>query len=141
MTRVCKEIDDWLENYYENKIKWIVELSNGEHVYQDDGRNLNEESAWIRLGKYVKENGLTVVAMDLNFRSYWKRLPRDADGYFFVNSVMGQFGSQHTIVYCIAGHLEDGVIHVSKYEMPVLDPIETDTRDCETAGPCLIKNI
>ena len=47
---VSKKIDPYISAYADSNPIWIVKLSNGETVYQDDGRpDVEPESAWLRL--------------------------------------------------------------------------------------------
>jgi len=43
--KVSTHIDEWLHKTIENTTIWVVELSNGETVYQDDGRPGTGEGA------------------------------------------------------------------------------------------------
>ena len=47
---VAKQLDSYVNQYGDKNPMWIAELSNGETIYQDDGRpNAVPESAWARL--------------------------------------------------------------------------------------------
>ena len=56
---VSKKIDPYISAYADSNPIWIVKLSNGETVYQDDGRpDVEPESAWLRLKQYCEDNNL-----------------------------------------------------------------------------------
>ena len=50
---LSKEMDAYIRVYADNNPLWIATLSNGETIYQDDGRpNVKPLSAWSRVKKY-----------------------------------------------------------------------------------------
>ena len=65
---VCFEIDNWLIDY--DKTMWIAHLSDNSTVYQDDNRPGLDPNAWLRLKKYVYENNLDVIGLDVKFRCH-----------------------------------------------------------------------
>src|SRR5688500_10269504 len=74
-------------------LRWVAVLSNGETVYQDDDRpGIKPESAWIRLGNYVNNRGLHIVALSFQFRSHVISLPENADGYYFAKGALAFWG-------------------------------------------------
>ena len=63
---VATELDDYVSVYADSNPIWMVTLSNGEHVYQDDNRpNVYPESAWRRLKIYCEENDLHITEMKI----------------------------------------------------------------------------
>jgi len=97
---VCLQPDDFLHE----KTYWFAELSNGEIVYQDDNRPGLEPSAWVRLGKYVRENDLRIVALSVRFRSHIERLPRDCAAYYFSKGACRDMTSPKTVNTLVLGY-------------------------------------
>ena len=63
---VSKELTEYVSVYADSHPIWMVTLSNGESVYQDDNRpNIYPESAWIRLKIYCEENDLYITDMKI----------------------------------------------------------------------------
>jgi hypothetical protein len=119
---------------------WVAELSTGEVVYMDDGRPGSTGSAWLRLGRRVREEGLKVVDVRLKFRSEERRgVPRGADGYFFSKAAAGAMGEPADHFYLL-GALAGGVLTVGRWAVPELIRTDTSTRDPESAGERLILN-
>ena len=72
---VSKKIDSYVNVYGDNNPMWIVELSNGETVYQDDDRpGIEPPSAWKRLKIYCDAHDLHVVKMNVKNRSHMENV-------------------------------------------------------------------
>lgn len=136
--------DDWLKETFEHQTRWIVELSDGTEVIQDDGRPSEAEPAWLRLGEYCRDNNLFIKSMRLQFRSHIEHIGSDADGFFFSKSIGGGFGGKNFHAY-LTGTLRDGILKVVKWSVPELlrvpfiDDRMEQTRSIEEAGVCLIQ--
>ncbi len=52
--------DDYIRERYEQATRWVVKLSNGETVYDDMYRYGESDNSWIRLGKYVRQEKLSI---------------------------------------------------------------------------------
>ncbi len=145
--QVCKEQDGYIIELMESQTRWIVDLSNGERIYQDDDRpGVETNSAWIRLGQYVKANNLSIIYMRLQFRSHFINVndgPADkVNGFFFSKSALGSPGMGRTQDYYVAGTLRNGILQTKRWQIPELE-LDTDgvqIRDVTTAGECLILN-
>ncbi len=62
------------------KTRWIVSLSNGETIFEDN-RN-HQQAAWQRLASYVEANDLSITSMRAQFSSGLEiKLPPGQDGY------------------------------------------------------------
>jgi hypothetical protein len=133
---VCKVDDDFVRD----SMRWVVLLSNGETIFEDDNRQgMDPPSAWKRLKAYCGANGLHVVEMWLQFRSNRVMVePRDADGYFLVKSVYGFWGDADTHHAYIAGALVDGIVHATKWKVPELTAIEDQVREVDADSDSLI---
>lgn len=133
---VCTIDDD----YVRDRVRWVVELSNGQTVYEDDNRpGIAESSAWKRLKAYCKDQGVYIVHMWLQFRSNRISVePSHAKGYFFVKSVFGVWGDVNTYHAYIAGTLVDGQIKATKWTVPELTFLENQTRDVDLESSMLI---
>jgi hypothetical protein len=137
---LCVHEDEFIRNKYEGETRWIVVLSNGLSVYQDDDRpDIHPPSAWERLHNYCKETGNYPVNMRIQFRSHTESLPENAEGYYFVKSVLGEFGSNRTWHFFVTGVLENGIIKVNKWKVPELIPTEYEEREVKLDDVCLIR--
>ena len=131
---VCKEYDNYVE---EHEPCWIVVLSNGETIYQDDERYIETPSSWIRLEQYIRNNNLKIIRLVLKFRSHYEELPQNKDGYFFVNQITKDlFGPQKS--YFITGYLESNCLICQKWALPELIKVNEYSRELDGFG--LIKN-
>jgi hypothetical protein len=122
---VCTVVDDFIRD----KVRWVAVLSNGEIVYEDDGRpGEDPPSAWIRLREYCSANVLFINNMRLQFRSHIVPVGEGYDAFYFVKSVFGVMGSDSVGAY-IAGYLDrDGLVHVKRWRTPELVEIGSETR-------------
>lgn len=139
-SEVCTELDKWMHDTWVSSTRWIVELSNGETVWQDDGRpGLDEESAWIRLKNYCEYYGHKITSMRLQFRNH-RPLPvyEGGDAYFFSKLIRASFsngkkpGAVNTHYYLV-GMLKDGKVHIDKWHVPALvihDTYERFASEC-----------
>jgi hypothetical protein len=142
---VYKQEDEYSRELWLNSALWTAELSNGEFVVQDDGRpGLKPESAWLRLGEYVRQNNLRIVGLSIRFRNEPPIvLPRDAKGYFFRKSLGAFLYTEHIFQFYIIGYLDNHLVRVSKYKVPEMILVEQSDRDAEDegmVGPSLIRN-
>lgn len=145
--QVCKEQDGYIVELLESGTRWIAYLSNGETIYQDDDRpGIETNSAWIRLGEYVRANKLSIVHMKLQFRSHFINVNNGVadkvDGFFFCKSALGSPGFEKTVEYYVAGTLKNGILETKRWQIPELE-LDSDgiqIRDVKTAGDCLILN-
>ena len=118
---------------------WVVTLSNGLTVYNDDGRtDVEPASAWLRLQEYCRKNDLTIQTFRLRFRSHWEHAPANKDGYIFCYSALGSLFSDHTIGFYIIGYLENGKLIVQKWRVPELILDSTEERNLEDYRNLLI---
>lgn len=132
VSQITTKIDDFIRD--KDSTIWIVKLSNGLTVYQDDDREGLEPSAWIRLGNYCRENKVSIVEMSIKFRSHEELVGSNAEGYFFRRAILGGIGlnrkekpiNRH---YFLVGILKDGQVHVKKWQVPEIHLIEEDVRD------------
>ncbi len=136
--------DDFTREQWLGQARWNVRLSNGEHIFQDDGRPGQEQSAWLRLAGYVREHNLKIEAMWLQFRNEPpRRLPEMAQGYFFRKSIGAFFPSGVSYGFYLVGHLKDGVVRVTRWKVPEMILVEEEARDPqdeEKVGLSLIRN-
>lgn len=137
---VTTEIDDFIRD--KDMHYWAATLSNGITVYEDDDRpELEEKNAWKRLKAYCEINRIHVEKLELVFRSNRLTIDTsDCDGVFFIKSVLGyvrikrgdkplpikRFPSRH---FYNIGILKDGVLTVTKYEMPSVTFRTVDERN------------
>ena len=126
---ICNYEDDFIFE----KPMWIALLSNGEKVYQDDGRlNLADYSAWIRLSSYLKETKLKITSLYFRFRSnIVYLLPENADGYYFSNGVIGQLSSDFSINLFVCGEIKGNIARIRNIKIPELIVISEEDRVIE----------
>lgn len=125
---LCTSLDDFLDE----KTIWIATLSNNEVIYQDDDRpGRTPNSAWLRLGVYLKKKGLTIKGMAFKFRSHHENLPAPIDGAYFSKAILGNYDEDTNIHFYIYGSYEKGkVTRCVWYRVPEI--VEFDARDkCE----------
>lgn len=132
---INKEIS---EEEYLNKTLWRARLSNGEIAIQND----DNCSSWLMLKDYVKQNNLKIEKVFVAFRdhSIHDFMPANAEGYFFVRSVLGILDCPVTFHYYVFGYLKGKYVHCVKYKIPELIQVEQDVRLREDCEDCLIIN-
>jgi len=139
MTFVSKEIDQYVNQYGDQNPIWVVTLSNGETIYQDDDRpGVEPSSAWIRLKSYCEENDLHITSMKIKNRSHVVEVDSDCDGYFFCKGAGGfMFGDMTYLSFSI-GTLQDGELKVRRWSLPEIESSTIEIRDLSEAGDMLI---
>lgn len=137
--------DDYINEKFETHPRWVVTLSDGRNVYQDDDRpEFEEKSAWIRLGNFLKiHDELSIIDMTIGFRSHIVRIGERADGYFFSKGIFGGIGTDQIVQFFIVGTLYSNILLVNKYILPEMEIIETEIRNPFEEGEKLIcqKNV
>lgn len=141
--RLYYEQDEWISNHIEGNTRWVVKLSNGLHIYQDDHRTypeFNDErrySTWTRLRHYCYDMGPNVEEMWLQFRSNRCDLPANKGGYYFCKSVLGSpfMKTQH---FFKTGVVENGIIVMWEWRIPELAQQEIEPREIVKNDICLI---
>ena len=122
---------------------WQARLSDGSIVTMDDGRpGMDIPSAWIRLGNYIRESGLSITKLWLKFRSnrLESELPENAEGYFFSKSVGGDLNTQVQSEFYVIGFLRGEDVFVRVFSVPTLILLKTETRAASTINEQLIRN-
>ena len=137
---LSKEFDSYINQYADSNPIWIAELSNGEKVYQDDGRpNVQPESAWLRLGQYCKENDLYIEGIKVRNRSHVEDVGFGHDGYFFCKGAGALLFQDMTVHTFNIGHIEGGKLYVRTWKLPELIPERFEERSLhDTPHECLI---
>lgn len=93
---------------------WIVELSNGEHIYQ------YTTAEWIELHDYIYENQLNIENIILRFRSNRIAIPK-GDGYYISLGAAGFMGGpQLDFNLFIVGHVVGDKVYAVEYKIPEL---------------------
>lgn len=145
-TQVCTEPDKWMQDTWVHSTRWVVELSNGETVWQDDGRpGLSEDSAWIRLKNYCEMNGYCIKSMRVEFRNNKpEQVYTGGEAYFFSKLIRGAFSSAKKVEvfnshYYLIGMLKEGKVHIDKWLTPSLVVQDKYIRDAEKCKDNLIQ--
>lgn len=125
---ICKNYD---KEYFEDKTCWVVELSNGESIYQNDGFDESIEfSAWIRLKEYLCKNNLKIDKMYVRFRSnIFYPLEDYCDGYFFSMGIIGMMSSTENVNFYILGSIKNSIVNIKKIKVPELIVFDQEERD------------
>jgi hypothetical protein len=140
MGLVCKEWDKYLFSYAADNPIWFVKLSNGETIYQDDGRPDTEPaSAWLRLKKYCADRNLHIKEMCVQYRSHIEHIPQNCDGYYFCKGASGFLFSEETMHSFVVGTLSGNSLSVRHWKVPELTVIQTETRTKLGNEECLIE--
>ena len=136
---LSKEIDSYINVYADNNPLWIATLSNGETIYQDDGRpNIKPHSAWVRLKRYCEINDLHITNIKLRNRSHVEDVGSDYDGYFFCKSAGALMFGDLTLHNFIVGTLTGEKLSVKKWRLPELIAEEIEERDPYELPECII---
>lgn len=136
--QVCTALDKWMEDTWVHSTRWIVELSNGETVWQDDGRPGMEESAWVRLKNYCEANDLKIKNLKLKFRNNMPDVVYEGGDFFFSKLLRASFisskGTAKNDHFYLIGVTEGDKVHIDKWLVPALvveESFERDRVDCE----------
>lgn len=122
---ICTEYD----GFNGDSTFWTATLNNGLVVYQDDGREIYEESSsWLRLIEYCKKNSVYLTGFQIQFRDHIERLPDNALGYFFSKGVSATWGVERTFNQFITGYIDEGQVKIKKWLVPELIVMENTTR-------------
>ena len=136
---VSKSLDGYVNQYGDKNPMWIVELSNGETIYQDDERPGKEpSSAWKRLKTYCEKNDVHIVNMKIKNRSNVQDIGSNHDGYFFCKSAGAFMFGDETIHSFIIGTLDEGRLRVRKWVTPEMSPDRLEERNPFANPECLI---
>ena len=127
---VSKKLDSYVNVYGDNNPMWIVELSNGETVYQDDDRpGIEPASAWKRLNTYCDAHDVHVVKMNVKNRSHMENVGEGDDGYFFCKCAGAFLFGDETEHSFVVGKLNDGKLFTRKWRMPEVIPESVEERN------------
>lgn len=121
---LCTKEDDFIRE----KLRWVVTLSDGRTVFQDDGRpGVKPSSAWRRLRRVCQQESLGIEKMILQFRSHKVQIPEGYDGYYFVQAA-GALVGHDTVGFYLVGCLSHNIIKVTKYKVPEILPVGQEFR-------------
>jgi len=139
MNNISKHIDQFIADFKDMNTIWVVELDNGESVYQDDERpGISPASAWQRLKQYVADNSLSIVRMKLVFRSHEEEI-EPADGYFYCKAAAIIMGNPPMFQF-VTGRLVNDKVEITNWRVPELIPVYHSSRSIADAETSLIVN-
>lgn len=118
--------DDREVDFREGNARWVVTLSNGQKVYDNNRENV---STWVELHDYCYTNGLYITDMYVHFRSNHYHLPSNKDGYFFSKLVLGGLLEESNSYSFLLGYEENDSIIVHKIRVPDLTLQTIENRD------------
>lgn len=134
------EEDEYTLDIMRGHGRWVVVLSNGQRVFQDDERpGQHPHSAWERLYYYCLHNDLYIVDMYIQFRSHVESMPSNCDGYFFSKAVLSGMLEGKTKQLFLIGTLNGQTLSINTWQLPELLITETEERNPEVCGVNLIK--
>lgn len=136
--QVCTSLDKWMEDTWVHSTRWVVELSNGETVWQDDGRPGIEDSAWIRLKNYCEYHGLSIKNLRLQFRNNMPDVLYQGGDFFFSKLVRAHFisnkGMADNKYFYLIGVTDGDTVKIDKWLIPALvmqETLERNRSECE----------
>ena len=136
--QVCTSLDKWMEDTWVHSTRWVVELSNGETVWQDDGRPGLEDSAWVRLKNYCEQNSLKIKNLRLKFRNNMPDKVYEGGDFFFSKLIRAAFisskGAADNSHYYLIGVTNGDTVMIDKWLVPALvlqDSFERNRSECE----------
>ena len=125
--------EKFLERYRENKtVIWVkVALTNGVEVF------FHEYKTWPGLKRYCEDRSVFVKDFRLQFRSHEVKIDlSDADGLYFIRSVLGQMGGDSKDYYTV-GVIKEDIVYTKMWIMPELveeKSYEDDIDSCFEEG-------
>jgi|TARA_R110000824_G_scaffold118860_1_gene271274 hypothetical protein len=136
---LSKKFDSYVNQYADSNPIWIATLSNGDTIYQDDGRpDIEPSSAWVRLRLYCKQNDVHIVNMQVRNRSHVEDIGADHDGYFFCKGAGALIFGDMTLHTFNIGVLNEGKLKVRTWRLPELIPERFEERDPYASPECII---
>ena len=137
---VAKQIDSYVNQYGDQNPMWIANLSNGETVFQDDGRpDVFPTSAWERLKIYCESNDYHIVEIKFKNRSHLELVASGHEGDFFCKGVGALLYGSETQHSFIIGTLDNNKLTARKWNLPELIPDPPEQRDLERYKEILIR--
>ncbi len=123
------------------QIRWMASLSNGETVYEDDRKDL-EEPAWERLKEYVKEENVSITNLRLQRGADIIQVPANQPGYVCGKRIQAVAPPSPLTFHwkCVGWLDDDNVCHITWARIPEFMQRETEQRTPEKAGFFLIRN-
>jgi len=131
---LCTTRDDFVKD----KCIWIAQLKDGTKVFQDDGRSGVEiESAWIRLGNYVRDHPRNGIAqMRLRLHTHIIHLPSDKPFYFYSKGLVQAMSAKEGLGFHIVGWPDNsGGIWCAWYKVPELIIAQEKSRPIQSCRP------
>ena len=136
---LSKKFDSYVNQYADSNPIWIATLSNGDTIYQDDGRpDVEPSSAWVRLRLYCQQNDVHIINMQVRNRSHVEDIGADHDGYFFCKGAGALIFGDITMHTFNIGVLNEGKLKVRTWRLPELIPERFEERDPYASPECII---
>lgn len=149
--RVCKSYDEYIQD--KDHPIWVLTLSNGESIYQDDGRyQITEkdettgesvvvfsDDAFTRAKEYIESEQLSVTNIAIRFRSHCVQVHQNIDNHIMFTKVIGAHAFveqekmyvQESNLYYTFGVYNGDKLVCKRYKVPEIElfleeAIETD---------------
>jgi hypothetical protein len=144
--------NEFTSNNYEQLSRWIITLSNGKRVIQDDEiPGATVHSAWLRLKHYLynDEPAVNIQEIHYGFRNHIERIYNKdlhpCDGLFFSKTIYGGLGMTDTHYYrhgTVKHNTEAGgfLVSIQKWKLPEIILVEQEYRLIETETDTIILN-
>jgi hypothetical protein len=139
---ICTEIDDFLID--QDGPIWIVELSDGTKVYQDEDRPGLEPIAWKRLRDHCYANNVYPVKSWIKFRSHTEPACEGIYGMFYRRGVLASPGDGKNYRRYIMGGIDENLkINTKTWRVPEIIEYddEREERDIENNEDGIIWNL
>lgn len=127
-----------------NYLTWIASLSNGQTAFQkDEHPDMEFSNSWLGLKKYCEDNQIYVKDLYLRFRDHLEPIAKNADGFFFIKSILGNITGYCQNFYHTGAYYEGkNHIKVDKWLIPEILVLEHQDRLIdETVLPSLIRKV
>lgn len=136
MKNLCTVPDKFLKN----KPLWIVTLSNGTKIYQDDHRPGHDPpQAWLRLKESLQDKLLTIEQIHIAYNDKEKLVAGYEKGYTFTQAAEAIFFSE-TLEFYVFGLLREGRLLLKWYKMPELFLYRKTSKQIDKYKKVLIHN-
>lgn len=143
MYTLCTQEDEYAKEKKIREPRWVVTLTDGTEVFQDDDRpGENPGQAWQRLKLWMGTQGwFKIKSLKLEWRGTTiTSLPENAAGYFFRKSVLSEVGGGASQGFYILGYVENGRLRTQRWAVPQMQKLDESSRSLTEASDSLILN-
>jgi hypothetical protein len=114
-----RSTDEYIHEPY-----WRVVLSDDRLVYSYRGRR-----SWLELRSYLAQNpSIYIKELSFGFRDHIETVHSGAADYFFVHSVLADYGSGWEIDFYVGGYRDGDKVICKKFRIPEIFLVEESSR-------------